>query len=115
MGINVTKNGIYKDDRISLEEIGGFSAARLGVLDLALAGVEKGLYLASDEDLDLSNLFRSYGNFLGRQVTVFQGTQRWSAIAKEVLPDGRLLLDDGSGLRAVLPEEISVRFDATSD
>lgn len=110
IGLNVNASQVSERSlRISLQEATGSLWPRLGVLSLALLGVEKGFALAQ-EDRDLSDLFRKHGNFLGRTLTVFQGEHSFLAVAKEVLSDGRLLVEDARGERALLPDEISVRF-----
>lgn len=95
--------------RISLRQAAGCFWPRLGVLHLALLGVERGFELASSQE-DLSPLFRTYGNFLDRPIMVYHGGTSFPAVAKEVLPDGRLLIKDARGERALMPEEITVRF-----
>ncbi|HBN95442.1 MAG TPA: biotin--[acetyl-CoA-carboxylase] ligase [Firmicutes bacterium] len=95
--------------RISLQEATGGFWPRLGILNLALLGVEWGFDLAWSRE-NLSTLFRTHGNFLDRTIIVFQGGRSFQALAKDVLPDGRLLIEDARGERALMPEEITVRF-----
>jgi BirA family biotin operon repressor/biotin-[acetyl-CoA-carboxylase] ligase len=114
IGLNVnvsTSPGGDSSPRISMQEASGCFWPRLAVLDRALLGVELGFQMAKGRE-DLSFLFRKYGNFLDRQVIVYHGDLTFQATAKDVLPDGRLLIEDARGERALLPEEISVRFDA---
>lgn len=111
IGLNVNISPLtHNDERISLEKITSCFWSRLGVLNLALLGVEKGLQLALKGKGELSFLFRRYGNFLDQTITVFQGEHSWSAVAKEVLPDGRLLVEDAGGKHILLPDEISLHF-----
>ena len=109
LNINATPPQGDRSPRISLQEATGCSWSRLGILDLALSGVERGFALAQSR-ADLGNLFRKHGNFLDREITVVHGGQSFHALARDVLPDGRLLIEDACGVRALLPEEISVRF-----
>ena len=110
IGLNVNSSpGNEGGGRISLREATGCLWTRLGILDLALLGVERGFALAHGKQ-DLSSPFRKYGNFIDRPIEASQGGAVFWAIAREVLPDGRLLIEDARGRRAVLPEEISVRF-----
>ncbi|HBG00079.1 MAG TPA: biotin--[acetyl-CoA-carboxylase] ligase [Firmicutes bacterium] len=110
VGLNVNNSpGKEGGGRISLREATGSLWPRLGILDLALLGVERGFALAYSKQ-DLSGLFRKHGNFIDRPIEVYQGGAVFRAIAREVLPDGRLLIEDARGHRALLPEEISVRF-----
>ncbi len=112
VGLNVNSApGQGASPRISLKEATNCSWSRLGVLDLALVGVERGFELSAGGQ-DLSRLFRKHGNFLDRNIMVFWGGHTFQAKAKDVLPDGRLLIQDAQGERALMPEEISVRFDA---
>lgn len=113
LGIGLNVNALPpKGDlspRISMQQVTGCFWPRLGVLDVALLGVERGFDLAKNGE-DLSALFRIHGNFLDRTITVFQGGKAFRALAKDVLPDGSLLIEDARGERALLPEEITVRF-----
>lgn len=113
LGIGLNVNSLPgdsgKNPRISMHQATGCIWPRLGVLHLALLGVEKGFDLAVSQ-ADLSPLFRRHGNFLDRPITVYHGGKSFPATAKEVLPDGRLLIEDARGERALMPEEISVRF-----
>ena len=111
IGLNVNASPPQGDlsPRISLQEATGYFWPRLGILNLALLGVEWGFDLVWNGE-DLSALFRTYGNFLDRTITVFQGGNTFQALAKDVLPDGRLLIEDARGERALLPEEITVRW-----
>lgn len=110
IGINVNGSPPRGDlsPRISLQEANGYPWPRLAVLDLALLGVERGFALVKSGE-NLGALFHQYGNFLGRPITVFHGDSVFEAVAKEVLPDGRLLIEDARGERALLPDEITLR------
>lgn len=109
INVNASPNPVLSP-RISIEEATNCLWPRLGVLHLALLGLERGFDLAEEPQADFPHLFRKYGNFLNRKITVFQGDRSWPATAKEVLADGRLLVEDAQGLRALMPDEISVRF-----
>ena len=110
IGLNVNASpGADFSPRISLQEASGCFWPRLAVLDLALLGVEEGFRLAT-EKANLSALFRKHGNFLDRQITVYQGGITFQAKARDVLADGRLVIEDARGERALLPEEITVRL-----
>lgn len=109
IGLNVNSApGQELSPRISLQEAAGCPWPRLGILHRALLGVERGFGLLKRGDF--TQLFRRYGNFLDREITVFQGGSSFTARAREVLPDGRLLIEDARGVRAVLPDEIRLRF-----
>lgn len=110
VGLNVNISPRSEDSWISLEEVTSCFWSRLGILNLALRGVEQGLSLAEDENLDLEDRFRRFGNFLNRPIILSQGPHSRLAVARGVLPDGRLLIEAGAGWEAVLPEEISLRF-----
>ena len=110
IGLNVNSSpGAEQEQRISLREVTGCLWPRLAILDLALLGLERGFELARSGQ-ELASLFRHYGNFLDRPIQIYQGGQVYRAIARDVLPDGRLVIEDARGRRALLPEEISVRF-----
>lgn len=109
LNVNSTPDG-HLGPRTSLEEVAGHSWPRLGILHHALEGLEKGLEFAYG-GCDLAGLCLEYGNFLGRPLTVFQGDRRFTAKVREVLPDGSLLLEDGQGVYAALPEEVSLVLD----
>lgn len=111
IGINVNASPPRGDlsPRISLQEASGRPWSRFAVLNLALVGAEQGFALAKAGE-DLGDLFRQHGNFLDRQITIYHGDNVFQAYAKEVLPDGRLLIEDARGERALLPDEITVRW-----
>ena len=46
--------------------------------------------------------------FLGREVLVTEGDRRYSALAKAVLPDGRLLIEEGGRERRLSAAEIAI-------
>lgn len=111
IGININKpTQSCTDHWISLEETSAGPWCRFGILDRALVGVERGRTLNYAKSQDLTQLFRTYGNFLDRPIKIIQGKDSWEARAKEVLADGRLLIEDTHGERALLPDEISLRF-----
>lgn len=111
VGLNVNRPSVFfGKEAISIQEITKYPWPRLGILHLALLGMERGIALAQGQGTELSGLFRQYGNFLDRTITIVRGEERWMAWAKEVLPDGRLLIEDAQGERALVPDEISVRF-----
>ena len=108
VGLNVNSiPGANDGARTSLAEASGIVWPRLGVLHRALQGMESGFQLAY-AGCDLSRLLREHGNFLDRPLIVREGGRTFPAQAADVLPDGRLLLEDGRGRRAALPEEISL-------
>ncbi|NMB19778.1 MAG: biotin--[acetyl-CoA-carboxylase] ligase [Firmicutes bacterium] len=111
IGLNVNSSpGAEQSPRISLQEVTGYPRPRLAILDLILQGVELGFHMAKSK-MELSPLFKRYGNFIDRQITIYQGGSSFQAQAIDVLADGRLLIKDARGERALLPEEITVRFD----
>lgn len=111
VGLNVNKpHSPFRGEPISLQDITNCQWPRLGILDLALSGIELGFSLAQESGQELSYLFRKYGNFLDRTITVIQGEECRLVIAKEVLADGRLLVEGAQGQQVLLPDEISVRF-----
>lgn len=112
IGIGLNVNSISNDHaspRTSLRAASNCFWSRLAVLDQALLGVERGFDLL-DQHRDLGDLFRKYGNFLDRPILVHQGGQVFPALATDVAQDGRLIIKDARGERALLPEEISLRF-----
>ncbi|NLL47968.1 MAG: biotin--[acetyl-CoA-carboxylase] ligase [Firmicutes bacterium] len=110
IGINVnTAPQSEASPRTSLAEATGHLWPRFGILDVALLGIEEGFQLAQGKS-DLSPLFHQYGNFLGRQITIYHGGHSFEARAKDVLTDGRLLIEDARGERALLPDEITLRL-----
>lgn len=113
VGLNVNSAPNYKSSpRVSLQEATNCPWSRLAILDQALLGMELGFELAQQKKTDdLSQLFRRYGNFLDRPITIYQGRESFLALAIDVLSDGRLLIKDARGERALLPDEISIRFD----
>ena len=96
--------------RTSLREITGCLWPRLAVLHLALQGIERGFQLAF-EGCAFSRLLREHGNFLARPIIVRQGGRSFLAQARDVLPDGRLLLEDEHGQRPASPDEIQLVLD----
>ncbi|HHY14707.1 MAG TPA: biotin--[acetyl-CoA-carboxylase] ligase, partial [Firmicutes bacterium] len=111
VGLNIFAAGTASfPARISLQEASGGVFCRFAVLSLALAGVERGLTLTKDPGLNLNREFMRYGNFLGRQIIVKKGDSSISAVAKQVLPDGRLLIETEAGSFPILADEISLRF-----
>lgn len=111
IGINVNGSPPRGDlsPRVSLQQASGHPWPRFAVLNLALLGVERGFALVK-AGANLADLFHQYGNFLSRPITVFHGNSVFEAVAKEVLPDGRLLIKDARGERALLPDEITIRW-----
>lgn len=111
IGLNVNASPQFCiKDSTSLEEITQSFWCRLGILDRVLAGAERARILQNAKHKNLTSLFRTYGNFLDRPIKIIQGQNSWKARAKEVLADGRLLIEDINGQRALLPDEISLRF-----
>ena len=109
MGLNINSIPNSKSSpRTSWYEVTGCLWARLSVLDQVLLGLERGVDLLQGNH-DLTQLFRRYGNFVGNRITVYHGEQVFPAVAKAVLTDGSLLIEDARGLRAIVPDEISVR------
>lgn len=114
VGVGLNINSVpnrQSSPRISLKSATGCLWSRFGILDQALVGLEQGFKLSQGEKTDFSALFRRYGNFLDRPLTIYYGGQVFTAQAKGVLADGRLLITNAHGERALLPDEISVRFD----
>lgn len=108
VGLNVNSTPQAEvSPRTSLQEASGCLWPRLGILHCALKGVELGFELA-DRGCHLSALFRRHGNFLHRPLQVFRGQESFVARARDVLPDGRLLLESARGLQAFLPDEIQL-------
>lgn len=112
IGINVNQSAINASlGAVSLEELTGCPLPRLAVLIEALQGADHGLNRLLNGELDLSTDFERYGNFLHRRIILHsQGSLR-PAIARRVLPDGRLVVEDeAGGLAVVMPDEVSLRF-----
>lgn len=111
VGLNVNQPNIFfGGNPTSFQKLTGRPWPRLAILELALQGIETGFSLLEESEQELTYLFREYGNFLDRPLTIIQGNKRWEGVAKEVLKDGRLLIEDAQGTKALLPDEISVRF-----
>lgn len=113
LGVGLNVNQSLTDtlpQRTSLQEATGRSWSRLGILHLCLQGMEQGLAMAEDPQIELTPLFETYSNFLGQKITIIQGSNSFAATALKVLADGRLLVEDAQGVRALLPDEISLRF-----
>ncbi len=53
--------------------------------------------------------YLSYVKFLGKRVQVTENGRQYKATAREILPDGRLLIESG-GLRALSSAEIAIKF-----
>ena len=53
--------------------------------------------------------YLSYVKFLGKRVQVTENGRQYEATAREILPDGRLLIESG-GLRALSSAEIAIKF-----
>ncbi len=65
------------------------------------------------EELFLPTSFRDYlgyVKFLGKRIEVTEGDRRYTAIAREILPDGRLLIEENGGSRALSSAEIAIKF-----
>ncbi len=54
--------------------------------------------------------YLSYIRFLGKEVRVTEGERSYYALARKVLADGRLEIDDGNSVRALSAAEISMKF-----
>jgi BirA family biotin operon repressor/biotin-[acetyl-CoA-carboxylase] ligase len=111
IGINVNRHGEGLDfPHVSLQEAVGERFIRFGVLNLILEGADRGFSMLEEGVSDLNGRFRQYGNFIDETIVVIEGEKRWEAVARAVLPDGRLLVESVDGLQSVLPDEVSVRF-----
>lgn len=53
--------------------------------------------------------YLSYVKFLGKRVQVTENGRQYEATAREILPDGRLLIESGN-LRALSSAEIAIKF-----
>lgn len=56
--------------------------------------------------------YLSYVRFLGRRIRVCEGGGTYEAIARRILPDGRLEVGTEKGIRALSAAEISIRLEA---
>ncbi|HHT73159.1 MAG TPA: biotin--[acetyl-CoA-carboxylase] ligase [Firmicutes bacterium] len=112
VGINVNRSqGQVQLPRASLEECCGYPLARFEVLSRALKGANDCLAQLWAGELDLREGFGLYGNFLNRPICLISSGEERLATAREVLPDGSLLVEAAGGLlEAVFPEEVSLRF-----
>lgn len=54
--------------------------------------------------------YLSFVRFLGREVTVKEGDRSYPALARNILADGRLEIEDRDGLRALSAAEISLNI-----
>jgi BirA family biotin operon repressor/biotin-[acetyl-CoA-carboxylase] ligase len=111
VGLNINRPMQAPDiPAVSLAECCGVPLTRFEVLTLALAGANAALARLLADDVEWSEEFERFGNFLHRSVYLLAQGKAWRAIPRQVLPDGRLLVEaeDGS-LRAVLAEEVSLR------
>ncbi|MBO5046628.1 MAG: biotin--[acetyl-CoA-carboxylase] ligase [Clostridia bacterium] len=52
--------------------------------------------------------YRKFASFLGREISVVEGQEQYRAIAKDVLPDGRLVVEKNGEERALSSAEITV-------
>lgn len=52
----------------------------------------------------------SHVKFLGRPISVTEGENTYSAVARRILPDGRLEIETERGIRALSAAEISIRI-----
>ncbi len=52
--------------------------------------------------------YRSYIKFLGKNITVFEAGKTYRAVAREILPDGRLEIEQDGALRVLSAAEISI-------
>lgn len=113
LGVGLNVNSLpedYVSQRTSLQTITKQKWSRLGILNLALVGLEYGYNLMQQPTINLGPLFERYGNFLGKEIIIYQGQSSWTGKALSVLNDGRLLIEDAQGVRALMPDEISLRF-----
>ncbi len=54
--------------------------------------------------------YLGYVKFLGKDVRVTEGERQYTAAAREILPDGRLLIEENGELRALSSAEIAIRW-----
>lgn len=112
IGINVNRPKFEAPfPTASLEDLVGHPLPRLAVLIQALQGADLGLTRLLEGELNLEADFERFGNFLNRQVLLHSHGSTWPVVARRVLPDGRLMVEDETGqLQVVMPEEVSLRF-----
>lgn len=55
--------------------------------------------------------YRSYVRFLGEEVRVIEGEREFTALAKEITADGRLVIEKRGSLRTLSAAEISLRLE----
>lgn len=111
VGVGLNVNSVPQGEgRTSLREVTGCTWTRLGILHQAACGLERGFALAW-RGSNLPRLCREHGNFLDRPLLVQQGRRWFRARARDVLPDGRLLLEAAWGRWAALPDEIRLVLD----
>lgn len=53
--------------------------------------------------------YLGYINFLGQQILVIEGDRKFSAMARQILPDGRLEIEEKGEIRALSSAEIRIR------
>lgn len=54
--------------------------------------------------------YKGYIAFLGREIFVTEGGREYFAVAKDVLPDGRLVLEEGGKTRSLTSGEIRIQL-----
>ncbi len=117
VGINVNRSPAAVDfPWVSLEECCGFRLLRFEVLLRVLAGASTAFPRVLAGEVDFTGEFRRYGNFLNQPIFVIADGEARPAVAREVLPDGRLVVEWEDGrLEPVTPEEVSLRFPSGTD
>ena len=55
--------------------------------------------------------YLSYVRFLGKQIRVTEGEESYIAVARNILPDGRLEIEKNGKIRALSAAEISIRLE----
>lgn len=102
IGLNVT------NDLSGLEEI----AVTLRDCALGPVSAEEAREKLIEEYLAKSSFeeYLSFVRFLGKEICVIEGERRYNAIAKRILPDGRLEAEADGETKALSAAEISVRW-----
>ena len=101
-GIGINVNNEFgeelKDLAVSMKEVLGKETPVDEVFTVLVEEVTKSQEVA---------LYGDYSCVLGKTITVIRGEKTFKAVAKTILPDGRLVLSDGQVLSS---EEISIRI-----
>ncbi len=102
IGVNVANDvSAIKDIATSLTEL---CSVPLTAAEVRTALIENYLKESTFEE------YLSFLKFLGKEILVRENDREFTTVARRILPDGRLEIEEGGALRALSAAEISIRI-----